>query len=295
MSQEIVLRTLDEVAETIVSISIDGADRIVWANLRECRIASDQSQGLRRILVDLDTDESNGWSTQGDQHGLPFRRYPNLNRSVLEGVDLSTQAGEKPVNLSRVFCIETKLSGSNLSRVRFESAFLSDADLSQANITQANFTRASLCDAQLGEATATGTIFAYAALMGAIAVGLKAKGADFSDANLYDANLAQAFLQEAKFHRANLFQTSFSGADLTNAKFVGVELFWTNFSGADLKGVDFTGSIVMNADFTGAKNIDPSQLTSEQIRHAKGLTPEFIEAVKAIEDYKAVQAAYLTL
>jgi uncharacterized protein YjbI with pentapeptide repeats len=298
MSNSTPLKTFSAVTISIRPTSFYETDQTFWALLNDSLITPDQSLLLRQILNSLDTSRINpadgtidSVASEEQKNEIAPLEIAFLSRSVLAGVNLSTQEGEQPVQLSHASCLETNLSASDMSGVLFRYASLLNAQLVKATLVGTNFAHAGLFKADLSHATATGASFEHANLISAIAVELQGDRANFQHADLTAVNLEGASLQEANFSDADLFRANCGRAHMKDAKFIGANLMKTDFRGADLTGAIFTDAFVMDADFTGA-TILPHQLTVAQALSAKGLpkgfleakdvTPEFLEFLEAL-------------
>lgn len=88
---------------------------------------------------------------------------------------------------------------------------------------------------------------------------------------LHSANLKNADLSGAKLNQADL-----SGADLTAARLIAADLSEANLSGAKLRNVDFQDADLSRVALEGALCLENTNL-----RRAKGLIKEQLEACKA--------------
>jgi len=195
--------------------------------------------------------------------------------TVIGGRDLQKNLLNHCLNLSYTNIKMADLTEAKLQGINFFGANLQDAKLFKANLERANLRQAKLQDAVLGIANLREAILFRANLERAFLCQAKLPDTDLTEANLErtnfgGANLYRAILFRANLERANLRgailqEAVFSEAKLQGADFGNANLQYAKLLEADLQGANLNGVNVQGADFRRAKN-----LTSEQIKLARG-------------------------
>jgi uncharacterized protein YjbI with pentapeptide repeats len=184
------------------------------------------------------------------------------------------------------------LSGRNLDRALFRTAYLPRADLAGASLRHADFSAAQLWDVSLDGADLTGADLTKALVSGSLqdvtlenailekanfsfsgkiaslkganlkgtsfrSPGLQARVADYRSENLRVGSLENIDVsgvaaQRASFVALRMAGANFSSTDLEQARFQFLNLDRASFRGANLQGASFCEADLSDADFANA-------------------------------------------
>jgi uncharacterized protein YjbI with pentapeptide repeats len=207
---------------------------------------------------------------------------------------VSETTRDAPLNLET-----QKLSGLNLSGIRFGAAKMQGVWLDEANLSNADLSGATLDVAIAPDVNLSGATLRGASLFSVIMTRANLEksdlsnariGGDFNEANLKCANLSHADgsvdmqnqsmgLMNVRFDQANLSNANLSGANLTHSSLRFAEL-----RGANLRGVNLTLADLAGADFTGA------DLTNANLAHAT-VTDAVFKSIKGRDTIKGLNTA----
>jgi uncharacterized protein YjbI with pentapeptide repeats len=224
------------------------------------------------------------WIIAGDVNPTtrrPTSLWPNSNRIVLPGFDITDQAkldtAQKVesvpftallrgrhlegavlcgADLRKIDLTGARLDGALLGNARLQGALLDTANLQDAKLNHASLQGASLTGADLQRAELSDVHLQGADLRSAQLESTSLRNADLRAASLLRANLRKARLDFAKLQAVEFDSADISGANLTLANLQGASL-----GGANLKGAILTGTFVWRVDVREITKADLSNAT----------------------------------
>lgn len=184
-----------------------------------------------------------------EEHGGP--EGLDLTWRNLEGIDLSSEPDEPPLDLHGIILGYANLQEAWLGGANLQKAYLGDANLQEANLWRANLQEAYLWGANLQEAWLWGA---------------NLQEADLGSANLQKAGLGSANLQHTDFSLANL-----QGADLRRANLAKAKLYGAKISHeTSLQDVEW-GTDYILGDEQEVKQEKDEYKKREQLRQAESV------------------------
>ncbi|XP_035215362.1 BTB/POZ domain-containing protein KCTD9-like [Stegodyphus dumicola] len=169
--------------------------------------------------------------------------------------------------LTRRDVINTLISTSYSSELRFQGVNLCQADLSRLDLRHINFKyanlhRTKLSGANLSYCCLERTDLSHANLEGAILLGVK-----MLCANLEGANLRSCNMEDPAGNRANMEGVNLKGANLEGSQMAGVNLRVATLKNANLQNCDLRGAVLAGADLENC-DLSGSDLHEANLRGA---------------------------
>ncbi|KAG8179270.1 hypothetical protein JTE90_026734 [Oedothorax gibbosus] len=196
-----------------------------------------------------------------------FFGIESLVKILEESVEEEQEVVDDCAPLTRRDVINSLITTSYLSELRFQGVNLSHADLSRLDLRHINFKYANLHQTKL-----SGTNLSYcclertdlsqANLEGAILLGVK-----MLCANLEGANLRSCNMEDPAGHRANMEGVNLKGANLEGSQMAGVNLRVATLKKANLQNCDLRGAVLAGADLENC-DLSGSDLHEANLRGA---------------------------
>ncbi|XP_054709182.1 BTB/POZ domain-containing protein KCTD9-like [Uloborus diversus] len=169
--------------------------------------------------------------------------------------------------LTRRDVINTLISTSYATELRFQGVNLSESDLSRLDLRHINFKyanlhRSKLTGANLSYCCLERTDLSQANLEGAVLLGVK-----MLCANLEGANLRSCNMEDPAGNRANMEGVNLKGANLEGSQMAGVNLRVATLKNANLQNCDLRGAVLAGADLENC-DLSGSDLHEANLRGA---------------------------
>lgn len=160
----------------------------------------------------------------------------------------------KGSTLQNARLIKIPCMGADLSRSKFQSAYIRFCDFSDSDLTNVNFGKAEIADCVFENANLT--------------------NAKFSRTEIKDSNFQYANLTGVNFGKAEISDSTFESADLKGSKFQGSELkYEVNFRNADLCGADLRTASDQDLPYLRKYNLQGAKY-NDSTTFPKGFNPE---------------------